>query len=217
MANLDHGDLCALLACSPAYWDKSIKNATCGVNDRQWFMGTVTANFTLDLAVLILPMLYIKKLQVERSKKLMVAGMFTFGGFVVAISIILLVVCSKLNSASPDVSWTVSPIVVWAGTEINLSVVTSCLPSLRPIYLFLTQGSASPDRTASTKYKPRHHLVTFGSKGREHRKGGGDNEDQHPLSSIGDSSNVDLEEGVPPPPHDRVVVREDISVQYSHV
>ena len=43
-------------------------------------MGTVTANFMMDFAVLILPMLYIKKLQVERSKKLIVAGMFTFGG-----------------------------------------------------------------------------------------------------------------------------------------
>ena len=37
---------------------------------------------------------------------------FMFGGFVTAISIILLVVCSRLDSHSPDVSWTTSPVVV---------------------------------------------------------------------------------------------------------
>lgn len=63
-----------------AYWDKSIKNVECEVNDTQWFVGTVTANFIMDLIVLILPMLYIKKLQVERSKKIIIGGMFTFGG-----------------------------------------------------------------------------------------------------------------------------------------
>ena len=50
------------------------------MNDTQWFVGTVTANFIMDLIVLILPMLYIKKLQVERSKKIIIGGMFTFGG-----------------------------------------------------------------------------------------------------------------------------------------
>ena len=109
MADLDYGDMSALLACCPgmtlsladiglhidlpnqyisitlhcipvqAYWDKSIKDANCGVNEYQWYLGNVVSNFVLNLVVLILPMLYIKKLQVERSKKLAVAGMFTFG------------------------------------------------------------------------------------------------------------------------------------------
>ena len=71
-----------VLHCIPvsAYWNKSIENATCGVNDRLFFMGTNTVNFAMDLVVLILPMPYIQKLQVKRSQKLVVFGMFTLGG-----------------------------------------------------------------------------------------------------------------------------------------
>ncbi|KAL8824149.1 MAG: hypothetical protein Q9191_005261 [Dirinaria sp. TL-2023a] len=226
-----------ILHCIPvqAYWDKSIQNATCRVNDRKWFLGTVTVNFFMDLIVLILPMLYIKKLQVERSKKIAVGCMFTFGGFVVAISVILLVVCSRLDPASPDVSWTISPIVIWAGTEINLSVVTSCLPSLRPIYLLVTKGTANPGPkkvprqfTDSSTLKNKA-LATFGSKGRTVKSYPGmEPEDEgHPFTRMRDNkcnehghpashdSNIDLEEQQPP--QDRVLVREDIFVKYSNV
>ena len=66
-------------------------------------------------------------------------------------------------------------------------------------------------------------LITFGSKGRTVTEPGDD--DHHPLSVVGDGkgnghlgnreSNIDLEEMQPP--HDRVVVREDISVRYSNI
>ena len=223
-----------ILHCIPvnAYWDMSIRNATCEIDDREWFIGTVAVNFTMDLIVLILPMPYIKNLQVERSKKLSVVGMFTFGGFVVAISIILLVVCAKLDTASPDVGWTMSPIVVWAFTEINLSVVTSCLPSLRPIYLLLAKGSARPGpktpphQIIDTSNPKNKALATFGSQGRMIKPLSwiypGDA--HHPFSIIRDDrgneqaasqdSNVDLEELQPP--LDRVMVREHICVKYSN-
>ena len=152
---------------------------------------------------------------------------------VVAISIILLVVCSRLDTASPDVSWTVSPIVIWAGTEINLSIVTSCLPSLRPIYLLLTKGTANPGpkknprqfTETSTSLKNKA-LATFGSKGHTVKSFSGTEleEEYHPFSIIRDNkgnedptvqdSNIDLKELQPP--QDRVMVREDISVNYSN-
>ncbi|KAL8709640.1 MAG: hypothetical protein Q9225_007424 [Loekoesia sp. 1 TL-2023] len=234
--------LATILHCIPvpAYWDKSIKNASCGVNDRLFFMGTNTVNFVLDLIVLILPMPYVQKLQVRRSQKLVVFSMFALGGFIVAVSIILLVVCYKLDNNSPDVTWTISPIVLWAGTEINLGVVTACLPSLRPIFLLITKGSAQPgpahgsrklNNSSSLKSKA---MATFGSKGRNARSFAGmDGEDEHyPFSTLHDDknnsdtgynaggsanhgSNMHLEELQPP--QDRVMVREDIYVKYSDV
>ena len=66
-------------------------------------------------------------------------------------------------------------------------------------------------------------LITFGSKGRTVTEPGDD--DHHPLSAVGDGKgnghlgsrepNIDLEEMQPP--HDRVVVRENISVRYSNM
>lgn len=228
--------------CIPvaAYWDKSIKNATCGVDDRLFFMGTNTVNFILDLIVLVLPMPYVKRLQVQRSQKLVVFGMFALGGFIVAVSVILLVVCYKLDNTSTDVTWTISPIVLWAGTEINLGVVTACLPSLRPIFLLITKGTAQPHATSSSRQGNSNSALkskvtsTFRPKGRNTMSFAGidDEDEHHPFSVIHDDSNVadrqyqadssakpgsniHLDELQPPP--DRVMVREDIFVRYTDV
>ena len=130
--------------------------------------------------------------------------------------------------------------MLWAGTEINLGAVTACLPSLRPIYLLITKGTAQPDESgASHRYNDSHGLrskatVTFGSRSRTvNTFSGVDAEDKHhPFSIINDhrnilagqpnsddtinnDSNVDLEELQPP--QDKVMVREDFSVNYSSV
>ena len=159
---------------------------------------------------------------------------------IVAVSVVLLVVCYRLNNKSPDVSWTISPIVLWAGTEINLGVVTACLPSLRPIYLLIRTGSAKPsDAKGSRKFNDTYTLrnraaATFGSRGRNARtlSGTETEDDNQPFTMIQDDkhsddnqntiehpqsreSNIDAQELRPP--RDRVMVRDDISVRYSDV
>ncbi|KAL9601751.1 MAG: hypothetical protein Q9179_002774 [Wetmoreana sp. 5 TL-2023] len=216
-----------------------IKTAACGVNDRLFFVGTNTVNFVLDLITLILPMPYVQKLQVRQSQKLVVFCMFALGGFIVAVSIALLVVCYKLDSTSPDVTWTISPIVLWAGTEINLGVVTACLPSLRPIFLLIVRGSARPDATKgdSRQFSKTNALKSkamgmFGSRGHSANmyRGMHAEDEHHPFSIVHDDKNnmdkryavdsqtnhesdIHLEELQTP--QDRVIVREDIYVKYS--
>ncbi|KAL8707958.1 MAG: hypothetical protein Q9220_007101 [cf. Caloplaca sp. 1 TL-2023] len=204
-------------------------------------MGTNTVNFVLDLIVLVLPMPYIKKLQVRQSQKMVVFGMFALGGFIVAVSIILLVVCYKLDNTSADITWTISPIVLWAGTEINLGVVTACLPSLRPIFLLIKTGSARPDDTAmkvtrqgnntSGTYKSKI-TGTFLPRGRNATSFAAiddEGDEHHPFSIASDEgsghngvggegkhhSGIRLEEVQPP--QDRVHVREDIYVHYTNM
>ncbi|KAL9601246.1 MAG: hypothetical protein Q9219_002651 [cf. Caloplaca sp. 3 TL-2023] len=232
-----------ILHCIPpsAYWDKSIKDATCGVDDRRFFMGTNTVNFILDLITLVLPMPYVHRLQVRRSQKLVVFGMFALGGFIVAVSIILLVVCYKLDNTSPDITWTISPVVLWAGTEINLGVVTACLPSLRPIFLLITKGRVKPDHPKAS----HHHfhnpstfkskaIATFGSRSCNAKPfaAAGTEDDRRPFSIIEEDKNVggkgynaigsasgdsNIHLNALQPPLDRVMVREDIYVKYSDV
>ena len=123
--------------------------------------------------------------------------------------------------------------MLWAGTEINLGVVTACLPSLRPIFLLITKGSAQPETKESRHLNNSSALkskavATFGSKGRNAKSYTGmDVDDEHrPFSIIrddknsgeggqNDHTNVPLEEIQPP--QDRVMVREDIYVNYSNV
>ncbi|KAL8950203.1 MAG: hypothetical protein Q9222_003750 [Ikaeria aurantiellina] len=157
---------------------------------------------------------------------------------IVAVSIILLVVYYKLDNTSADISWTISPIVLWAGTEINLGVVTTCLPSLRPIFLLIKTGSARPD-TATKVSRQGNPSGTFKSKVTgtflpRSRNATSfaeieDGDDRNPFSISHDEENgkyaadgtVEHNSGIRldevQPPHDRVMVREDICVQYTHV
>ena len=154
---------------------------------------------------------------------------------------ILLVVCYRLDNTSLDVTWTISPIVLWAGTEINLGVVSACLPSLRPIFTLITKGSVRPSQTKSlpqfndSSTLRRKTTGTFGSRSRAVKPFSGIEAEKqyHPFSIIHDDKkkildkgynaedqvnsdpNLELEELQPP--QDKVMVREDICVNYSNV
>lgn len=221
-----------ILHCIPvaAYWDNSIKTATCGVNDRLFFMGTNTVNTILDICIFILPLHHIQKLQVQRNQKLVVSAMFTLGGFVIGVSVALLVVCYRVDNESAVVTWTISPIVIWAGTEINLGVVSACLPCLRPIYDLIAKGSATPGATKNlhqfedTYALRKRAIATFSFKGRNIKSFSRINaEEEDPNGVYKESRSEDTANHSPSinnvkeprPPLDKVMVREDICVEYT--
>lgn len=86
-------------------------------------------------------------------------------------------------------------IVLWAGTEINLGGVTAYLPSLLPMFLLITKGSAQPGATKgsrqfnnNTSRMKSKAVRTFGFKGRNIKSYpaiDSDNE-HHPFSQIND-------------------------------
>ena len=47
------------------------------------------------------------------------------------ISIILIVECVRLDPKSPDITWNFAPIILWAGVEQNLAIVSGTLPLSR--------------------------------------------------------------------------------------
>lgn len=71
----------AVFHCVPvqAFWDKTIKGATCAINDSQFFFGSVLAHFIIDLAILALPVFQVKQLQLRRGQKVALIGLFMFG------------------------------------------------------------------------------------------------------------------------------------------
>jgi hypothetical protein len=71
----------ALCHCTPveAYWDKTI-SGNCPINDQKYFVGSVMAHLFMDLAILALPVPYIKSLNISFYQKFCVLAMFLFGG-----------------------------------------------------------------------------------------------------------------------------------------
>ncbi|ETS85233.1 hypothetical protein PFICI_03258 [Pestalotiopsis fici W106-1] len=136
-----------------AFWDKSIPNATCNINDSKFFFGTVLTHLVLDLAILSLPVLQVRKLRLRTAQKVGVCAMFMFGILVCVASVIILVYSLSYNTKSAEISFNVAPIMIWGTVEVNLAIVsgtipfqtpiwntfspscTACLPMLRPIFL----------------------------------------------------------------------------------
>lgn len=71
----------AIFHCVPvqAFWDHSIKDATCKINDSKFFFGTVLVHLVIDLFVLVLPVVQVKRLQLRLGQKVAVIGLFMFG------------------------------------------------------------------------------------------------------------------------------------------
>ncbi|PMD16061.1 hypothetical protein NA56DRAFT_649673 [Hyaloscypha hepaticicola] len=131
-----------LCHCTPveAYWDKTIQG-NCPINDQKYFVGSVIAHLFMDLTILALPVPYIKSLNISFYQKFCVFAMFLFGGFICFATIIQIIICFKLNVTSPDVTWNFALMALWATVEVNLAVTAVCLPSLRPIYRLVVDGS----------------------------------------------------------------------------
>ena len=69
-----------IFSCRPIAfaWDKTIQGGKC-INQNNFSYGTSAANFLTDIAVLILPIPWLVKLQMQPGKKVAVAGIFLLG------------------------------------------------------------------------------------------------------------------------------------------
>ncbi|CAM1502461.1 Fc.00g044450.m01.CDS01 [Cosmosporella sp. VM-42] len=133
----------AIFHCVPvqAFWDKTIEGATCAINDSEFFFGTVLAHFFIDIAILILPVMQVRRLHLRAGQKLAVIALFMFGILVCIASIFVLVESLKFDPRTNEMPFDIAWIMVWATVEVNLAIVSACLPMLRPIFRRLLPGS----------------------------------------------------------------------------
>ncbi|KAI1851323.1 hypothetical protein JX266_003398 [Neoarthrinium moseri] len=127
----------AIFHCVPvqAFWDKSIPDATCLIDDSKFFFGSVLAHLVLDLAILTLPVVQVHRLQLRTAQKVGVTAMFMFGILVCIASVIVLVYSISYDTKSSEMSWNIAPIMIWATVEVNLAIISACMPMLRPIFM----------------------------------------------------------------------------------
>ncbi|SCO87525.1 related to integral membrane protein [Fusarium oxysporum] len=124
--------------CVPvqAFWD-STAGGYCAIEDKKFFFGTTLVHNIIDIAILVLPMLEIGKLQLPILQKAGIMIMFTFGFFICAAGIRLIVAARVFDNTSPDLTWNIVTIVVWATVEVNLINVSASLPVIRPACTFI--------------------------------------------------------------------------------
>ncbi|KAM7194843.1 hypothetical protein V8F33_007041 [Rhypophila sp. PSN 637] len=117
-----------IFTCTPVsgFWDKSIPS-TCIPNLPQWYINAA-GNIITDVAVFVLPLPAIWRLQLAKPQRLMLVGIFCLGFFTVVISIIRI----RYLKLFDDFTWENSPSSMWSIAELTSAITCCCLPTLRP-------------------------------------------------------------------------------------
>ncbi|VUC21633.1 unnamed protein product [Clonostachys rosea] len=114
-----------IFRCSPvpAYWDDSIPGGHCNIKDSSFFFGTMLPHFLLDVIILVLPVVEVFRLRLRLAQKIAITALFLVG--VVA------------NPYTTQMPYDYAINYTWGGVEVNIAVVSSCFPLLRPIFRFM--------------------------------------------------------------------------------
>ena len=103
-----------------------------------FYYGNSITDLLTDVMVLVLPLPMIARLQMPLKQKMAVAGMFLLGTLVCVTSAVRLGVFLTLLPEFPkhlsDITYYQAPLGYWSFIEGSLSVVSACLPTLRPLF-----------------------------------------------------------------------------------
>ncbi|KOS41239.1 hypothetical protein ACN38_g7877 [Penicillium nordicum] len=139
--------------CVPVakFWNKDLPG-NCLKFEALWFFNAAM-NIMTDIALLLLPMPLLSKLQLPRTQKIALIGVFAMGILVVVTSILRL---SSLREVakSPDTSYSNVAAAYWTAAECNVAIMCSCLPFLRPIISRIFPrllAAGSSNRSAANK------------------------------------------------------------------
>ena len=153
--------------CDPvdALWDATVK-AKC-INFHDVLIIFSSLNIGTDILILCLPVPQLWKLNIPRRRKYELMGIFSLGGLFVFSSLIaggvliVLSVCVASVIRVPyiaqisllDPSWSDVYGAIWSVVELNLGIVSACLPTLRPLFLHVFHGgySSSSHRQPANK------------------------------------------------------------------
>ncbi|KAL1902355.1 hypothetical protein Sste5346_001333 [Sporothrix stenoceras] len=129
--------LVSIFACWPirAFWDKSVTNPHCVADLPQWY-ANAAGNIATDILIFALPIPVLWRLNLPRSQRLSLIGIFGLGFFTCTISVIRI---TFLNLNGDDTYANVAA-ACWSIGELCCAIVCSSLPTLRPVFFHLLPG-----------------------------------------------------------------------------
>jgi len=145
-------------------WDPTVPGHC--VNIQLSFIVTAAINIVSDVSILVLPMLWVWKLQMETKQKLKLFVVFGTGVFA-CISSIMRLVMSVKNVGSDDETFVLTPVALWTGGEIASGIVAGCLPAMSRFFkhFFSSKSSSISSSNASSNKQGSLSLSTPSSAG----------------------------------------------------
>ncbi|KAM0794296.1 hypothetical protein BDR22DRAFT_792637, partial [Usnea florida] len=120
-----------IFSCHPVngYWDISIPSQC--LKGAEFYISVAVANILIDIVMLCLPLRMVWRLQTSTMQKLALSMTFLTGAFVIVASLYRVVLLHQTNRTDP--LWTYTGAVIWTSIEPSVGVISSCLPTMRPL------------------------------------------------------------------------------------
>ncbi|KAE8404326.1 hypothetical protein BDV37DRAFT_282873 [Aspergillus pseudonomiae] len=150
--------LANVLSCSPI--DKAwypAKAGTC-MNRPVFYFANAGLGIFTDFATVIVPIPWLRRLQMPLRQKIAVSCILAMGCFVGVVSCIRLSTLYTLLK-SPDLTWSTTDALMWCTIELNLGITGGCITAVRPFVrryfphlLGLSYGNGYQSGSTSRKY-----------------------------------------------------------------
>ncbi|KLP23230.1 integral membrane protein [Fusarium fujikuroi] len=156
----------SIFQCSPVdkAWKPFMKGGTC-LDKNKFFIGNSIPNIVMDAMIIALPVFEVSKVQVPRSQKIAIAGIFLLGGLIVIISCIRLKYIVALLQAGQEADFTklISTPWIWTVIEPSVGLLCACLPTMQPL-LYVLFGRFI---TKTTQDRSKEGIITIGGSGQK--------------------------------------------------
>ncbi|KAF2679344.1 hypothetical protein K458DRAFT_422378 [Lentithecium fluviatile CBS 122367] len=149
------------LLCRPFRynWDKSI-NGYCA-NEQLAYLTAGIINLLLDVAIIVLPLPILWKLQMALTKKFGIAFMLSIGVFICVITILRLTSIRRLDFS--NFSYTAAEVEIWSILEPYLGIINACIPVMQPAVRRMFRARHPVSRSQTKNSHPS--LPTIGGSG----------------------------------------------------
>ncbi|KAG7119695.1 hypothetical protein HYQ45_014873 [Verticillium longisporum] len=127
------------LACLPISYFVPSMAGTCLDTLPIWYFSSGMSMAT-DIVIFCIPIPSVLKLQLPLKQRIIVLGIFGLGFFVCIVSIYRMFTL-KAGVISQDPSWDNVGVAIWSCLELNVSIIASTLPTLRPLLARLLPGA----------------------------------------------------------------------------
>ncbi|KAL2131361.1 hypothetical protein VTI74DRAFT_5196 [Chaetomium olivicolor] len=153
------------LACLPISIIVPSMAKTCLDTLPIWYFSSGMSMAT-DILIFCIPIPSVLKLQLPLRQRIVVLGVFCLGFFVCIISVYRMFTL-KTAVISQDASWENIGAAIWSCTELNVSIIASTLPTLRPLFARLLPGLG----LSSARNERSTYYLRYGSESAAMRAG----------------------------------------------
>lgn len=145
-----------IFLCDPirGQWEKDVPSKC--LNTKQYYIATGIPNTITDLALLAIPIVEVWKLQMARTHKISISGIFVLGAFVCAASTVRVV---YLFQEAEDITWELYDEAVWGSIEPSTGVICACIPTILPaieLTIFKPVRNLSSTLQSLFRHSPSH-------------------------------------------------------------